>query len=210
MHYESAESFDGMILWGGGMQGPRAVPGEYQARLIVDSDSMTVPFTLLADPRSDATAADRQEQFDFLLSIRDKLTETHKAIKQIRKARSDIKAVSARTDDEEIEDAAKDLEKKLTDVEETLYQTKSKSNQDPLNYPIRLNNRLSGIVGGASSGPRPTDQAVAVKEEVTALIDEQLELLKELMENDLSRFNDLVRQKDIPAVISTDKVKVEG
>ncbi len=210
LRYEAAESFDGIILWGGGMQGPRAVPGEYQARLIVGEDSMAVPFTLLADPRSDATAADLQEQFDFLSSIRDKLTETHKAIKQIRKARTDIKSVTSRTEDQEIKDAAKELTKNLTDVEETLYQTKSKSSQDPLNFPIRLNNRLSGIVGGASSGSRPTDQAVAVKEEIISLINEQLDLLKELMENDLSTFNDMVREKDVPAVISTDKVKVEG
>ncbi|MCB0717152.1 MAG: glycosyl hydrolase [Bacteroidetes bacterium] len=210
--YESAERFEGLILWGGGLQGPRAIPGEYAARLIVDGDSMTVPFTLLSDPRQDVSIADLKTQFDFLTEIRDKLTETHRAIKQIRQVRDDIKGVKSRTDDEEITEKANELSKRLTEIEETLYQTRSKSGQDPLNYPIRLNNRLSGIVGGASSGyGRPTEQSVAVKEEVTGLIDEQLELLKELIDTDLSDFNTLVKSKDIPAVrAKPDKTKVEG
>jgi len=101
-----------------------------------------------------------------------------------------------------ITDAAKLLNAKLTSVEETLYQTKNQSSQDPLNYPIRLNNKLAalaGVVGGADAAP--TDQASAVYEELVGQINGQLQILKQVMSTDLPAFNKLVRDQNVPAVI---------
>ncbi|MFQ5569044.1 MAG: WD40/YVTN/BNR-like repeat-containing protein [Rhodothermales bacterium] len=211
MRYEDAETFPRMILWSGNTRGPSAVPGMYQARLIVGDDSTTVPFEIKKDPRSSSTLADLQAQFDFLMEIRDKLTETHKAIKQIRDVRSQTKGITSRLKDhegaDEIKAAGKELTKKLTAIEEALYQTKNQSRQDPLNFPIRLNNKLAAVSSTASVGDyRPTAQAVAVKEELTAQIDAELSKLRTLMEVDLPAFNQLVRDAAVPAVI-VDKEK---
>ena len=206
MRYADAEDFPGLIMWAGSTSGPVAIPGRYQARLVVGDDSMTVSFEIKQDPRSSSSLADLQAQFDFLLAIRDKLSETHRAIKQIRDVRAQTKAITGRLTDfegaEEIKAAASALNEKLTEIEEALYQTKNQSNQDPLNFPIRLNNKLAAVASTASVGDyRPTDQAVAVREELTAQIDAELGRLNTVLETDLPAFNNLVREKAVPAVL---------
>jgi photosystem II stability/assembly factor-like uncharacterized protein len=206
LRYPDAERFDGLVLWGGGTQGPKAVPGSYQARLIVGTDSMTVPVVLHPDPRATTSMADLQAQFDFLIGIRDKLSETHRAIRQIRDVRQQVNALTGRLGDQTgadtIRTAATALLEQLKAVEEALYQTKNQSSQDPLNYPIRLNNRLSALVDDTAMGDfRPTDQAVQVRDEVTRLIDAEQVRLRALLETDLTAFNQLVQVHAIPAVI---------
>ena len=95
-------------------------------------------------------------------------------------------------------DAAKDLDKKMTEVEEALYQTKNRSPQDPLNFPIRLNDKLNGVAGSASLGDsRPTAQALQVRNELTAAIDAQLAKLRGIWDTDLAAFNELAREKGV-------------
>jgi hypothetical protein len=99
-------------------------------------------------------------------------------------------------------DAAKEVDKKMTEVEEALYQTKNRSSQDPLNFPIRLNDKLLGVAGSAIVGDYPpTAQAVAVKDQLVAAIDVQLAKLRQIWEGDLARFNAMAREKSVPAVI---------
>lgn len=212
MRYPDAETFPGMILWAGNTRGPLAVPGMYKARLIVGQDSTEVDFEIRKDPRSSATLADMQAQFDFLLAIRDKLTETHRAIKQIREVRGQISAVNKRlggiADADTIKKAGKALLEKITKVEEALYQTKNQSRQDPLNFPIRLNNKLASLASVASRGDnRPTDSMVAVKNELTAQIDAQLATLRQVFATDLPAYNELVRKANIPAVFIEQKAE---
>ncbi len=211
LRYERAEDFDGMILWsGGGMNGPKAVPGRYTARLIVGDDSTEVGFNLLADPRSESTQLDLQAQFDFLLAVRDKLTETHQAIKRIRAAREQIDGVMDRVPDDHadldaLKDAADSILDRMKEVEETLYQTKNRSGQDPLNYPIRLNNKLAAVGGVAGSGDyRPADQQVAVRDMLVEQIDAELAKLSVVMGDELAAFNEAVRTANIPAVVLED------
>ena len=207
LRYPDAEEFEGLILWGGGLSGPKAVPGQYQARLVVGEDSVTVPFEVMQDPRSDVPLAGLEEQFAFLLDVRDKLSETHEAIEQIRDVREQVTDVTAKLDDgqagaDTLQAAADSLLAKITAVEEALYQTKNQSRQDPLNYPIRLNNKLSAVGSTVAAGDfPPTDQAREVKEEVTAEIDRELAELRAILQTDLERFNALVREEAVPAVV---------
>lgn len=213
LRYPDATRFQGLVLWGGGTQGPRAVPGRYRARLVVGGDSVEVPFEVRMDPRATATPADLQAQFDFLLAVRDKLSEAHDAIVQIRDVRAQVRDVTSRLDaDAEgtkaIKEAGQRLVKALTEVEEALYQTKNQSGQDPLNFPIRLNNELSGLVGVVGSGDyAPTAQAEAVRAEVTAEIDAQLERLRAVLSTELPAFNALVREQAVPAVIVKERAQ---
>jgi hypothetical protein len=177
MRYPDAESFAGLIMWAGSVRGPRAVPGTYRARLVVGDDSTEVAFGIQPDPRSESSIADLQEQFDFLIDVRDKLSETHKAIKQIRSFRTQIKGLVDRIPEgnSDLVAFADSMVADMTDIEEALYQTKNRSGQDPLNFPIRLNNKLAAVGGVVASGNyRPTDQAYAVRDELTSAIDEEL------------------------------------
>ncbi|MEZ4699899.1 MAG: glycosyl hydrolase [Rhodothermales bacterium] len=206
MRYPDAEGFDGLIMWAGSLTGPKAVPGRYQARLIAGADSMTVPFEILPDPRLSAPVADLQAKFDYIAESQQTLTETHQTIKSIREIRKQVEEIRDRVKGSDgeaaIEEAGDALLEQLKAIEETLYQTKNRSGQDPLNYPIRLNNKLAAVVGTVEQGEfRPTDQQVAVRDALTQQIEEQLERFEQLMEQALPAFNKLVRDQDVPAVV---------
>lgn len=204
--YADAEKFPKLIMWAGSVTGPRAAPGTYKARLVTGDDSTTVDFKILKNPLSTSSEADLREQFNFLISVRDKLTETHKAIKQIRSVRSQIKGVSSRmkghAEAKNIKELGKQIVRKMTKIEEALYQTKNQSRQDPLNFPIRLNNKLAAVGGIVSRGDyKPTTQAIGVRDEITAKIDVELKKLRAIISNDLPQFNEAVKNAAIPAVI---------
>lgn len=206
MMYDDAEGFEGLIMWAGTLRGPMAPPGEYTAKLTIGDRTEEQTFKLLRDPRYPSTDADLQAQFDFLIKVRDKVTETHQAIKDIRTAREQMNQLidKIKGDEEykDVIDAGKELMKKMTEVEETLYQTKNRSGQDPLNYPIKLNNKLAALTGVAGNGSwRPTAQAEAVRKEITGQIDVQLERLSQIMSEDLPAFNEKVKQNSVDAII---------
>jgi hypothetical protein len=206
MRYEDAERFDGIILWAGGLQGPRAAPGKYLARLVFGADSTTIEFDILKDPRIDSSEEDLTAQFNFLMEVRDKLSETHSTIKRIRTIREQVEDIIERVANHDQADTVKSsgtaLLEKFKQVEEALYQTKNRSNQDPLNYPIRNNNKLSGLVSVVSRGDyKPTEQAIEVKKEITMKIDSELSSYQSILRNDLPAFNALIKSLAIPAVI---------
>ncbi len=200
--YEDAESFEGLIMWSGSVQGPRAVPGRYRARLVANGDSVEVPFEIQIDPRAMSDVADLKAQFEFLSGVRDKLSETHRAIKKIRSVRSMARDLAMRTDaSEEVKAAADSLVQQLTVIEEVLYQTKNQSRQDPLNFPIRLNNKLAAVASNVSIGDyRPTDQAIAVRDDLTARIDAELANLHALLGAAVPALNEMIRAADMPAI----------
>ncbi len=206
MRYPDAVRFPGLILWAGETRGPRVAPGQYQVKLTVDGQTVTQSFEIKPDPRLGIPAADFARQLELLLQIRDKLTQTHNSILQIRDARKQTedlqKRLQAQGGNKVIADAAKALNAKMTAIEETLYQTKNQSSQDPLNFPIRLNNKLAALGGVVDSADAaPTAQSYAVYEDLVRQIDAQLGQLDQVVKNDLPAFNKLVRDQDIPAIV---------
>ena len=204
--HADAVRFPGMILWAGEVRGPKMAPGTYQVKLTVDGKSLTQNFEIKADPRLSTTPADYAKQLELGLKIRDKLSETHNAIIQIREVRRQVedllKRVAGQPSFKVVNDAGTALNKNLTAVEETLYQTKNQSNQDPLNYPIRLNNKLAalgGVVGSAEAAP--TAQSFAVYDELATQIDAELRKLEQIMKTEVPAFNQLVREQNIPAIV---------
>ena len=208
MRYEPAESFDGLIMWAANLTGPMAVPGDYKVRLTVNGDVKEHTFKILGDPRSESTQEDYKKQFDFLLAVRDKLTDTHRSIKEIRAVRDQLNFITARIKDDpnlaDVVEAAKQLDAEMTIVEEALYQTQNQSRQDPLNFPIRLNNKLAHLssVVGRGNYP-PTDQSETVREELTTMINGELTKLRQIIQTDLPAFNRMVKDKNLNAVIVT-------
>ena len=217
MRYPDAESFTGLVLWAGGTRGPAAIPGTYSAKLTIADKSYSTKFQIVKDPRSPASDADFKAQLDFLLKLRDKLTETHVAIKKIRETRTQINSLVARikkqADSEAkkksfkpIFDSAEAVNKKMTEIEEKLYQTKNQSPQDPLNFPIRLNNKLSALAGVVSTGDYPpTQQAVAVYTEISGKIDAELKKLSAIFASDVNKLNALIQKQKVPAIFVGDK-----
>jgi len=203
--YPDARDVPGAIYRSSGAAGPLAPPGEYRVRLTCGDASWTQPFTLLKDPRIGVTDADLQEQFAFLLEIRDKLSLTNDAIVRLRTIREQVGAWEARArhegNREEIVTAAEELKKSLGAVEEELIQTRWKSSRDALTAPSKLNVKIAtllGVAGGADAAP--TSQAREVFASVSARVDAQIQQLGALLDREIPRFNDLIHYADFPAL----------
>ncbi|MBV8053357.1 MAG: hypothetical protein JOZ80_19365 [Acidobacteriaceae bacterium] len=208
LRYEGATKVPHAPLWGGSTDGPDALPGKYQVRLTVLGKSYTAPLEIQPDTRLKITQDDLAKQFDLLLRIRDKVTETDDAIIQIRDLRDQINILNKRLKDDPraktVADAGKSLDKKMTEVEEALIQTKAKSSQDVLNFPIRLNNQLvalGGVVSSADSAP--TKQSYEVFDMLSKAVDEQLAKWKAIVATDVVSYNNLMKQQDVPALYLT-------
>lgn len=201
MNYPNAESFEGMVNWWSSLAGPKAVPGTYKISLSVNGETQTQSFEILADPRSEATLADMQAQFDFLIELRDKVSETHTAIGNIRKINKEINRLTKGLNQEKYGDLihfADSITTQLADIEKTLYQTKNRSSQDPLNFPIRLNNKLAHLNSLVRIGDfRPTDSAIQVKNDISKLIDEQLKGYYTILEKEIPLFNQMIREMEV-------------
>ncbi len=208
MRYPDATKVEGdkSMEMMGGVTGPVAPPGRYRVRLVVGDRTLTEEFEIRKDPRVAATDADLRAQFDLLLQIRDKLSETHDTINTIRQLREQIEAWEGRTRGRAawggVVEAAKALKERLAAIEGELIQTKAQSRQDTLNFPVMLNAKLAGlirVVGSADAAP--TRQAREAFADLSARIDAQREQFRQVLDRDVAAFNALVRQADVPAVV---------
>jgi len=179
---DDAEGFDDLIMWAGNLRGPRVPPGMYSVKITHDGSSEEKEFEVLADPRYESSQEDLEAQYEFMIGVRDKLTETHRTIKLIRNYRAELDSLETKPDNLD------EIQKSITEIEGTLYQTKNKSRQDPLNFPIRLNNKLAhlnSIVGNGSY--KPTDQALEVRDELVEKIDVQLARFRMIESEEISK-----------------------
>ncbi|MDZ7716490.1 MAG: glycosyl hydrolase [Balneolaceae bacterium] len=201
MRYEGATDIDGrQILWAGSTRGPRAVPGTYTVRLIIDDETvMEQPFTIKKDPRIETTQADFEAQFDLHQEIISKLDTTHKSINRIREVREEVNSALSKTKDESVKEMGNTILEKLSSIENALMQTKAESFQDVLNYPIRLNNKLAALASTVATGDnRPTEQQYAVYEDLAAKVDVQLEELKTILDGEIPSLTSEIENAAVP------------
>jgi len=191
---EGAERLDGMILWWASTEAPKSVPGNYSVVLEVDDQVMRRPFSILADPNSETDQMGMQRQFDFISSVNSTVDKAHKSIKKIRNINGQLKEFKSRYENTpsvaQLVEEANNLSKQLTEIEEALYQTKNRSGQDPLNFPIKLTNKLAHLnaLVGMDDFP-PTQQDIAVKNELSKAIEGELNKLNGLIDDEIKAFN---------------------
>jgi photosystem II stability/assembly factor-like uncharacterized protein len=202
LRYPDASSFQGLIMWAASTRGPLAPPGRYTVRLTVQGQApQTRTFVLKKDPRVRATQQDLEAQFALLIKIRDELTKANDAVKTIRNVRAQIaerrpKAPSA------FAAAADSLLARLGSIEEEIYQVRNRASQDPLNFPIKLNNKIAALAGVvASADARPTKQAYDVFTELSAALDAQVAAMHRALQAMLPRLNALLAggEKIVPS-----------
>jgi len=206
MRYPDAEGFDGMILWWASMAGARILPGEYKVLLHIDDRMEEQTFLVLADPRAEGTIVDMQAQFDFHKSISDKITEAHSAIGDMKNIAKQLDDFTGRLDKEEekfkpLFTQADTIKSQLKAVTEALYQTQNQARQDPLNFPIKLTNKLAHLTSlMGNTDYAPTSQMIAVKDEMNALIDVELAKYRRILAEDVPQFNVIVREAEIGVI----------
>jgi hypothetical protein len=189
-----------MILWFALNEGPFVLPGNYRVKLAVGDAVMEAPLFILQDPRSDASFTDLQAQYDFVMSGRLKMNAINKTILEIRKVGSQLADVKTKITDEKLKREIDSLAKQSGDIEKALYQTQNRSSQDPLNYPIRLNNKYGHVLALATIGfNRPTSSMYQVKQELEVLIDTEL-IQWEKLKTSLGGLNAKIREAQVPFV----------
>jgi photosystem II stability/assembly factor-like uncharacterized protein len=202
MRYPDAKDFQGLIMWAGSVRGPAAPPGQYQVRITADGLTKAEPFAIVRNPRFAASDADLREQFTLASQINAKVTAANDAIVRIRDLKAQIADRGGKANDTKIKASADALGTHFTDVEGEIYQYRNRSSQDPLNFPIKLNNKLAALQGIVEAGDyKPTDQSYTVFKELSAQLDTQFRRLDQLIEGELAAFNQQIVRKKLPPVV---------
>jgi hypothetical protein len=181
---------------------PRALPGEYEARLAVGATTVTQRFAVLPDTRLPVTAEELRAQLDLKRGIRDQLDTVHRAINQTRRLRKQVAAWEerARAGDglPRVVEAAGPLKERLSALEGELINPDA---DKPRPGPTRLKEKLANLSALIDESDDAPTQAAR---EVFALLGEQVGSaqcrLHELLDGDVAAFNDLVKASGLPAV----------
>ena len=202
MRYPGYKTFKGMVFYSSPNIGPKAVPGDYLVRLNYNGQSLEQVLTIIKDPRMPNTDEDYQEQFDFLIAVRDQVSRANTAIVDIRDVKKDLDYLKGKSGLKPgLKEMIADFESKLDIVENTIHMTKNQSRQDPLNYGIRINNRLAFLMADSQRGDyRPTDQAKEFFTEVTKELDTEIQALNGLMKEYVSKVNGQVSENNMEVI----------
>ena len=216
MHSEPPTKVPGSVGWGGRPEGPLVVPGRYEIELTAGGKTETAKLELTKDPRVSASQADLEKQEELALRIRDRVTAGHEAVNQIRSVRSQIdalkKRLSADASAKPVLDAADALTKKMNAVEEKIIQPKSKSGEDPLNYPIQVADQFVALQETVESADTaPTAASFTVYDELNKRLEVQLTAWHEIQSKDLAALNAAIQKANIPAIApAAEKQEKEG
>ncbi len=203
MRYPGATTFEGMIIWSGRPErGPKAPPGRYRFRVTVGGESAETEIEIVRDPRlKGVTDADLREQFELASEIRDRTSAANEAVIEIRHLQTQLEDRMEGSSIPALRDPVDDVLGRIAAIEEALYQVRNQSSQDPLNFPIKLNNRLASLRRSVESGDaRPTDAAYEVFEELSLELDEHLAELDRVVADELPSLNRLLVAENIEPV----------
>ncbi|HZQ23717.1 MAG TPA: hypothetical protein VFA89_13075 [Terriglobales bacterium] len=186
-------------------RGPLVLPGQYQVRLTAEGKSVTAPLELKMDPRVNASLGDLQKQYDLAIKVRDRVSEIHDTVREIREARMQLETLDRRLSDDArykpIVSASQDLDKKMTPVEEQLLQVKAKSSEATLNYPVLTDERLHALgfsLDGADTAP--TQQQYQAFEMLSGESAPLIAQWNQMRSKDLVALNDMVKKESVPVI----------
>lgn len=215
MRSEAPARVPGAVSWGGRPTGPLVVPGPYQVKLTVGGKTYTASAEIQKDPRVSVSQGDLEKQNELAMRIRDRVAAGHEAVNQIRSVRAQLeslkKRVAADANAKPVVEAADALKKKLDAVEEKIIQPKSKSGEDPLNYPIQVADQLMALQGAVESADTaPTAQSYVVFDELNGRLEPQLAAWREIQSKDLAALNELMKKNNVPAIAPAAEKPGEG
>jgi len=205
---EAPATVPGAVGWPNFSPGPRVIPGEYTVRLTVGETVLEQPLIIAADPRLDISESDWAAQDALLNRIYTNLDRTHEAVNMVRDVRGQIDAVLGRAKkaggSESVAEAGKAIKDKLADIENALIQVKSKSAQDPLNFPVKLNDKIKALMFGADTDGRPSQAHFDVMDDLERRLAGHFESLESIKAEDVPEFNRIVQEANVPAIIIED------
>ena len=195
--------FPGMILWGAGTNGPAVPPGKYTLRLSADGRSLTTPLVVTRNPRlPEVTVADLHAQYQFGRRVRDKATEANNAIIAIRRVKLQLDdRLTKAANDDALKTKGATLRTNAAAVEENVYQVRNQSGQDPLNFPIRVNNRIANLLSMSERGDgAPTTNMPVIFNILTTELKGYTTRLDAVWKTDLAAVNTELARLKLPAL----------
>jgi photosystem II stability/assembly factor-like uncharacterized protein len=200
-HTEIEKPEASLILWNGSTSPVLAAPGKYTAKVTIDNTVTEQPFTILADPNYKISDADLKAQEQFLLEVSDCFNTIMKTLKGLKEIRSQVQGLQKKTKDSVFQKQSNDVLASLTSIEEALHQTKAKSGQDVLNFPIRLDDKIAGVFESAAAGyVAPTKQVKETYAALKSLTDEQLKKYENIKKEGVKALNEAVHKLMIPII----------
>ena len=203
LRYPGFTEFPGMVFYSSPNKGPKVMPGNYQATLSVDGKKSSIDFIVLPDPRLKNTQEDYKKQLDYLLKVRDKVSEANQAILDIRTIKKDLIYIKEKLGNQSLYKdlliQAEELEREITKIENQIHQTKNIARQDAINYGIKVNNRLAFLLADQQLGDfPPTNQAEEVYDVLAKELDGYLNQLKPLIKTGVETLNAEAQKRQIP------------
>jgi len=204
LRYSGAKTFEGMVFWGASTAGPVAVPGTYEVRLTADGQTTTQKFQVEKDPRLDSvTIADLAEQFTLAMRIRDEVTRCNELVIMAREFKRQMDDRLKQNPDAALKTALDGFRARLTAIEEDVYQVRNRSGQDPLNFPIKLNNKIAALGSSVQHGDgKPTAASYEVFNLLTTRLQEQQAKMDELLKSDLPAVNKLLSDRKLAELVT--------
>ena len=202
MRYPGATEFPGLIMWAATTRGPQAPPGTYQVRIDADGQTATQSFAIRREPHVLASVSDQdlQEQFDLAMKVRDKASQANEAVLLIRGIKQQVGDRRSKLGDKaaNVKRTLDDFENTLSAVESEIYQVKLQSSQDPLNFPIKLNNKIAALEGVIESADvRPTEQTYSVFRTLSNRLDEQIARLDAAVKTRMPQVNQQLQREKL-------------
>ena len=196
-------TFPGMILWGVRTMAPVVPPGTYAVRLTVNGRSETTEVEVRRHPWiTDVTDEDLVAQYEFGMEIRDKVHEANSAVIAIRSVKAQLDERLEASDDERLAEAGERLEASASAVEADIYQVRNQSNQDPLNFPIRVNNRLANLLSMSEQGDgRPGSGMSAVFGIMVERLEGYVTRLQAVWDEELAEVNEELRRLGLEEIV---------
>ena len=192
---DPAVTFPGMILWGVRTMSPAVSPGTYVVRLTVDGQVAETEVEVRRNPWiTDVTDEDLVAQYEFGLRIRDQVDAANSAVIAIRDVKAQLDERLEASDDAGLAEAGERLREAASAVEADIYQVRNRSNQDPLNFPIKVNNRLANLLSMSERGDgRPGSGMLDVFEIMVERLREHLFRMQAVWEEELEEVNAVLR-----------------
>jgi hypothetical protein len=97
---------------------------------------------------------------------------------------------------------AKTFEDQMANVEDSIYQTRNRSGEDPLNFPIRINNQLAALLSFVESGERrPPKQSYDVFGVLAPKFQTEDARYKRVLATNLAKINAALKAAGQPEIV---------
>jgi hypothetical protein len=208
------DAVEGAVMSLARTQGGRVPPGRYTMRLTLGEETREASLEVVGDPRhTHVSDADLQARWQLLLRVRDAFHRCHDAVRTIRSVRDQLEGVVARLEaaaiEGDFEERAEAITRRLDAIEDELIQKRSKTGQDALNFPPRIDNQLAYLYGHVdSSNGRPTEGAYRRTEDLERELQPHLDALQAALAEELPAFNEAIDAAGASGIVLPDRAAV--